>query len=204
MSRRAASPRGQAVLLRHRLLRHRHRHNPRNSLMAQDVTHLRNAVWDTLLDAERYSRYYSALSERHRLRHRVLRFSLFLAAIGVIPQFLELLPSTFDWISEVAALGVIAVVAWDFMAEDGRKADILHAIAVECGECELRLRHLMHAIQFGVANAEEILAELRTIETSLSRVTDRAGYADIGQDSRENDRAWAEARDVVSGRFANE
>ena len=172
--------------------------------MAQDNTHLWCAVWDTLLDAERYSRYYGALSNRYRRRHRILRFFLLLAAIGVIPRFIALFPETVSWLSEVAALCIIALVTLDFMAEYGRKADILHAIAVECGEYEVRLRHLMFAIQSGTLDAGNILIELRTIESGMSRVTDRAGYADIGEDVQENNRAWTEARDVVSGRFASE
>ena len=164
---------------------------------------IRNAVWDALLEAEQHFRYYGDLAERHRRRHRALRYFLLFAAIGGISSLLDFLPAQFSWISEVSAVLIVALVIWDFMAEDGRKADVLHAISIECGQYELRLRHLIYSIDAGIADDPETIAqELKDIESAINQITARAGYADIPEHKRLTDKAWKESVKVVPGRFA--
>ena len=167
---------------------------------------VRRAVWDALQDADRLARYCGILSERHRRYHLLLRFTLLFAAVGGISRFTEIIPLVPDWLPEASAVLIIALVILDFMAENGRKADVLYAIAIECGAYELRLNHLMRALQkgSGAGDEEDVWRELREIETGLIQSTARAGYANIGESKRANDRAWMEAREVVSGRFATE
>ena len=141
---------------------------------------LRIAVWQALLDAERFGRYYGRRARAHQLYHRILRSILLFAAVGGVARFLDILPDETELISNVAGIAIIVLVIWDFMMDDGKKAVILHAISVECGDYYLRLRSLWMSLnQEECADQTAIRAELRAIEEGMLRVTARAGHADI-------------------------
>ena len=164
---------------------------------------LRTAVWQALLDAERFGRYYGSRSQAHRRNHRVVRSILLFAAVGGVASFLDILPVEAELVSSVASIVIIVFVVWDFMADDGKKAAVLHAISVECGEYYLRLSSLWGSLNHPEgADETAIRTELRTIEDGMLRVTTRAGYADIQEHERENERATTEAYQVVAARFA--
>ena len=164
---------------------------------------LRTAVWQALLDAERFGRYYGIRARAHQRNHRILRFILLFAAVGGVARFLDVLPEVTEPISNVAGIVIIALVIWDFMADDGKKAAVLHAICVECGEYHLRLGSLWASLNHPEgADETAIQAELRAIEDGMLRSTARAGYADIREHDRDNERAATEAYQVVSARFA--
>ncbi len=164
---------------------------------------LRNAVWQALLDAERFGRYYGIRARAHQRNHRILRSFLLFAAVGGVARFLDILPDETELVSNLAGIVIIALVIWDFMADNGKKAAVLHAICVECGEYYLRLDYLWTSLnQAADADETAIRAELRTIEEGMLRVTARAGYADIREHDHDNERAATEAYQVVSARFA--
>ena len=167
---------------------------------------LRLAVWQALLDAARFERYYGARSEAHRRHHRLLRFILLFAAVGGLARFLGLLPpAVVGPVTEVAGIVIIGIVIWDFMADDGRKASVLHTICIECGEYELRLRSLWMSLDLAEdVDEPAIRAELRAIEDGILRVVARAGHADIAEHESDNKRAAEEAYQVISDRFAPE
>ena len=164
---------------------------------------LRTAVWQALLDAERFGRYYGSRAQAHRRSHRILRSILLFAAVGGVARFLDILPDETEFISNLAGIVIIFLVIWDFMADDGKKASILHAISVECGEYYLQLNSLWASLNHPEgADETAIRAELRAIEDGMLRATARAGYADIREHDRDNVRAATEAYQVVSARFA--
>ena len=86
---------------------------------------LRTAVWQALLDAERFGRYYGSRSQAHRRTHRVLRSILLFAAVGGVASFLDILPLETELVSSGASIVIIVLVIWDFMADDGKKAAVL-------------------------------------------------------------------------------
>lgn len=167
---------------------------------------LRLAVWQTLLDAARFERYYGSRAEAHRLYHRILRFVLLFSAVGGVARFLDIFPPAIaDPVAEVAGIVIIAIVIWDFMEDYGKKAVILHSISIECAEYELRLRSLWMSMNSGEDVVEPaVRAELRTIEDGMLRLTAHAGQANIAEHDGDNQRAAQEAYQVMSDRFAPE
>ena len=167
---------------------------------------LRLAVWQSLLDAARFERYYGIRAETHRRHHRVLRFILLFVAVGGMARLLDVLPPTIVGpVAEVASIAIVGIVIWDFMADDGKKAAILHAISIECGEFELRLRSLWMSLNSGEdVDESAIRQELYAIEDGLLRVTARPGHADIAEHDRDNKRAAEDAYQNISDRFAPE
>ena len=164
---------------------------------------LRTAVWQALLDAERFGRYYGSRAQTHRRNHRILRSILLFAAVGGVARFLGILPDETEFVSNVAGIIIIALVIWDFMADDGKKAAVLHAISIECGEYYLQLSSLWVSLNHPEgADETDIRTQLRAIEDGMLRVTARAGYADVQEHDRDNERAATEAYQVVAARFA--
>ena len=164
---------------------------------------VRNAVWQAMLDAERFVRYYGARAEHHRNRHRIVRFLLLFAAVGALGDAFALVVLDGQWISKAAGISIVGLVIWDFMVDDGKKATILHAISVECGEYQLSLRSLWLEIEHGEPNNPSgIREELQWIEAAMLRLTARAGYADIEENEQANTRAAEEAYEVVPAQFA--
>ena len=176
--------------------------------MSQAIAPLRLAVWNGLLDAERYVRYYGALAKRYRRQQQIPRWLMALAAVvGAMPMvFGELFPPD---LSAGTGLIILAAVVWDLLSDHGRKAAILDAICVECGEYETQLRNLWIRIEQGLAqgdplDVEAIRTTLTDIESGLDRVTSRTGIANVAEDDRLNVQAMDEANRVLTERFTVE
>ena len=88
--------------------------------MSQAITPLRLAVWNGLLDAERYVRYYGALAKRYRYQQQIPRWIMALAAVtGAMPMvFGEFFPPD---VSAATGLIVLGAVAWDLVSGHGHK-----------------------------------------------------------------------------------
>lgn len=170
-------------------------------------SNLRNDVWQQLLDSERMVRYYGELADRYRRRHRIPRYVMAVSAVGGVVGFaLEVrpyFPVAEEWIYVPAILLMIAAVVWDFVHDDGKKAAILYSVSVECGEYETELLDLWRSVADGTsAENASVRARLLEIEKGMNRVTDRAGYADVGVDERLNAKTTREAYEVVAARHA--
>lgn len=167
---------------------------------------LRLAVWNALLDAARFERYYRTRAEAHRKSYRRLRFFLLFAAVGGLARLLgPFPPAVASPVAEAASVAIVGLVIWEFMADDGKKAMILHAIATECAEYDIRLRSLWMSLNSGEDVDEfAIRTELRLIQDSLLQVTARAGQAHIAEHEQDNQRAMREADRDISNRFATQ
>ena len=164
---------------------------------------IRDAVWQTLLDAERFVRYYGARADHHRRLHRTVRFTLlFAAAVGGVSGISSSVPYPLSYLPTAAGVILIALVVWDSMADDGKKAAMLHAIAVECGGYALRLNSMWMTVNLPEDGDEAaIWAELEGIREGMLRTTARAGYADVAEDDQENQRAAEAAYEDVVAKF---
>lgn len=172
---------------------------------------LRNAVWQALLDSSRLLRYYGDRAAYHRKRHQHLRFALlFSAAVGGVSGLSGIadtvqIPGSFVFLTPIAGVVIIAIVVWDAIADYGKKAALLHVISIECGEFELRTRHLWEAIARGEEiDADEVRAEVQSVERAMLQTTSRAGYADIDEHEGANQRAAGEAHQVIATMYGSE
>ena len=166
-----------------------------------------DAVWQAMYDAERLSRYYGAMAERYRLRHYTLRFVLFIAAVAgasrLVGIFAMHIPT---WMPEAMSFVIIVLVTIDFMSDSGKKAAVLHSIAIELCEHEVRLRQLWVSTAHETSGhtAEDVATMLQDFELAMLRSTARAGYADIGEDGRLAESSDEDAKRDITNRFATE
>lgn len=159
----------------------------------------RSAVWRELLEAARLVRYYEALSDRHRKKHRLIRFLLLGATAGGIAALLELLPAELRLI----ASGLLALlVVWDAVSDYAKKAAVLHAVSLECSRLEIEWRELWADANDPETDEAHVRSEIRRLARRCSEVTGWAGHADIPEDRSLNEKCEAIAYTVEAERYA--
>ena len=160
---------------------------------------VRNEVWLRLLDIARLVRYYAVLSDRYRRNYTIIRFLLYAAAASGIAAFLDVLPP----IAQLISGGVIAlIITWDFVSDYGRKAAVLHAISLQCGELENEWQELWMDVDNGTMTNEEVIERNRQLIQRMTSVTGGVGYADIPEDQKLNEKCAAQAYQVAEDRYA--
>ena len=165
---------------------------------------IRNEVWQEYLDAARLGRYYAALAERHQRRHRILQCILGFAAVGGLARFVGLLSGDWNWVSDLASIVIVALVIFELTTDYAKRAAILAAIYVECGELEILWQSLWHDVDAADAEEEAIRNRLRDLSARMLRATASMGYVDMKEDRRLNERAAEESYRVMEARYAAE
>ena len=165
------------------------------------------AVWQAMYDAERLGRYYGTMAERYRWGHYGTRLVLFVAAVAgasrLVESFAQYVPA---WMPEAMSFVIVVLVTVDFMGNFGTKATVLHSIAIEFCEYEVRLRQLWASTTHHTSErtTEEIEAMLQNFELAMVRSTARAGYADISENGHVAESSDEDAKRVISNRYATE
>lgn len=168
---------------------------------------LHHAVWQQLLDAERCSRYYLELAGRYRKWQMVPRvimaISAFVGSFSILMKDM-IWVTGFPYLSIVLFLLMIAAVVWDLLYDHGKKAAIVSAIGVECGELKTELKDLWRSVcATSPVDEKRIGSRLKEIEKSIDRVTMRAEHAGIQIDEKLNEKVQEEGFKVVSDQFKN-
>ena len=160
---------------------------------------IRNEIWQDFLDVTRLVRYYGALSDRYKRNYNIVRVLLFAAATSGIAAFLDALPPIAQLISGV---GIALIIAWDFVSDYRRKAAVLHAIRLQCGELENEWRALWRSVDDGTIANEEALKKNRQLLQRITSLIGNAGYADIREDHKLNETQAADAYKFMEERYA--
>ena len=160
---------------------------------------IRNEIWQDFLDVTRLVRYYGALSDRYKRNYNIVRVLLFAAATSGIAAFLDALPPIAQLISGV---GIALIIAWDFVSDYRRKAAVLHAIRLQCGELENEWRALWRSVDDGTIANEEATKKNRQLLQRITSLIGNAGYADIREDHKLNETQAADAYKFMEERYA--
>ena len=159
----------------------------------------RNAVWQEMLDVARLVRYYDRMARQQQQRHLAIRIVLFASATAGMASAIDALPE----VVRIASGALIALlVAWDFLADYANKAAILGVIRGECSEVGDELAELWGRIQSNSANDDDARLALANLKRRVTRVTARAGAANISTNERLNIRCEEDAFKALSDRYA--
>ena len=159
----------------------------------------RNAVWQEMLDAARLVRYYDRMARQQQQRHRAIRIVLFASATAGMASAIDALPEAV----RIASGALVALlVAWDFLADYANRAAILGVIRGECGEVEDELHDLWGGVQSGSVDDGGTRRALSILKRRVTRVTARAGAANVSTDERLNVRCEEDAFRALSDRYA--
>ena len=95
-------------------------------------------------------------------------FLLYVAAASGVAAFLDVLPP----IAQLISGGVIVlIVTWDFVSDYGKKAAVLHAISLQCGELENEWQDLWIGVDDGTMTDEEVIDRHRQLIQRMTGVT---------------------------------
>ena len=127
---------------------------------------------------------------------------LFLAAIAGASQVVAVLQALVPhWVPGVMSFFIIVLITVDFMQDYGRKATVLHLIAVEPGEFEVRLRAMLQAVRKPDFDSAEVAELLSQFELAMVQVTARAGYAGVGESPSVAESSAQDAKACLKQRY---
>ena len=159
----------------------------------------RNAVWQEMLDVARLVRYYDRMARGQQQRQLGIRVALFASATAGVASAIAALPEAV----RIASGALVALlVAWDFLADYLNKAAILGVIRGECSDVEDDLAELWGEVQSDSVTDGDARRTLAGAKRRVTRVTARAGAANISTDERLNVRCEEDAFKALSERYA--
>lgn len=160
----------------------------------------RNAVWGTLCDLEWNTRYYSAMADAYRRRHRLLRFTIL---AGVLLEAATLYAATTQgWIFYIAAGGGVLLTAltiWDALSDYAENAAILRVTAFVCDDLNRETGELWRSIESGRIATPDAEIKLRSITDRWATATQRVMP---GTNHRLNRQTSADANRDLASRYA--
>ena len=137
-----------------------------------------NKVWRGLLDAERYTRYYSRLAEKFSRWNRVALSVIAALTLGAAVTMLAELPGwASGWSPPALALLASALAFWLSYADYSRKAGVAAGIAVQCME----LAHEWEELWLD-ADAPNVSSRAKELAGRMIRVTSPALQQHVFED----------------------
>ncbi len=161
----------------------------------------RNAVWQSLLDAERYVRYYGALADKYRRLDMGVRFGLLAAVVieaaVVVPNTLN---TSLAWVIWVMVAGIAALACWDAVAHYASKVENLSITGTRCAALQKDLMKLWMDIEGDSVEESEVRTRYDDFLDRANEITSMASGVSV--DEGLNVRCEDEAYRVLEQRYA--
>ena len=174
--------------------------------MVTDQT--RTAIWQDLWDAERYSRYYSSLSDSYRRRHRLTRFATLASVLVEAAVSVSYVSASVEgtWAAILLAvivalgIGIAVLVAWDAVSSYAEDAAALSWVSVDCALLNTQWADLWLDIESYAIDEQEARSRQREL---LQKFNTIAARIDVDLDEKMNEASAEEAEKVLRERYAN-
>ena len=162
-------------------------------------------VWEEMLDIARLVRYYEKLADRHRTHFFIVQGILVLSALVGTAVFLSQFKVFPQHVQEIiliiAGLALASATAWDIVANNARKAAVLHAISKECSLFEIEWMNLWAEVNGHQSEDSVVREKNRQLARRLTEVTVWAGDADIRENSKLNEECESIAYKIMSEKY---
>ena len=168
--------------------------------MASVTDQTRRAVWVTLCDLEYNRRYYTALADHYRSRHRMLRFGI-LASVPVEGAILYA-ATDYSWLfipAIVVGIVLAALTVWDAISNYAEDAAVLRLTEFICDDLKLDIEELWRKVESDMVDTSEAEATNRSIVHRWGVATQRV---QPGTHAKLNDLTSFEANQDVDSRYA--
>jgi hypothetical protein len=168
--------------------------------MAFVAEQTRTAVWNNLCDLEFHVRYFTALADQFRFRHRLVRGGILgsVPVEGVLLYFGTVEPLLF-WAAGVVFVQLAFLTIWDAIADYAEDGALLRLTAYACEDLQREIEELFRRIERGDLDTSEAEAVNRSIEARWAVATQRV---QVGTNERINDSASRDANLDVQNRYA--
>ena len=158
----------------------------------------RAAIWNGLLDATRYHRYFDLLSQRYEKMEKVHRGIMAVFGIGALGSFFDFMPV---WGLPTIGFVIFVLTIWNLVDNPAKKAALANLAVGRITILENEQRHLWERVQQGAIEDVEALSLnggiQREIEIALRDI-------DLRTDDRVNTESAKGAYAVESDRYAHE
>ena len=161
-----------------------------------DNSSIRNEVWQRLLETCQFARYYRRLSDRTRRYHTIIRLVLLTVAVaGAGTHVNSGLDPGANWPQLLLAVIIIAAIVFEFVYDFGKKAQVLHVIALECNRMQNAYRRLWVELSQGNGPALDIPQQIRALTDNFEQVSGWAGLVGVSEEANllEQCKEFAEA-----------
>ena len=158
----------------------------------------RAAVWNGLLDAARYHRYFDALSRRYERLEKIHRFVLAALGAGALGVLAELIP---EWGISVIGAGILGFTIWDLIDSPAKKNALANLARGRIVEFETAQRSLWERVQQGAIDDIEALDTHQGIQKELQLAL---RDIDLNTDERTNISSAADVYEAEAKRYGQE
>ena len=166
--------------------------------MVTDQT--RSAVWNNILDSERFFRYFGVLADMYSNRHKLVRFGLLGSLIVEATIFIPNISGPVSMIVTVIFGGlIVALAAWDAVSDYGKLSERLKLVSADCGLLRNEWADLWRDIETYTVDEAQARDRLRELETRQSFITSRV---EVNLNESINDASEEAAFKVVRDQYA--
>ena len=163
--------------------------------------HIEDEIWKFLFHTNTYVRYYDGLANNHLKKYRWLRFWLLVFAAGELGAVMKLLPDFLEiYLLTLLPFSIIVLVAVDFVADNGRKASMLHVIGMECSELEIEVHRLWTDRER--IEDDEAIERVSRVSQKLLESTGKAGKFGIEENSKLHEKSTKDATEYLTNHYA--
>ena len=173
--------------------------------MVTDQT--RNAIWQDLWDAERYFRYYGALSDLYSRRHKITRFATLASilveatvSVSYVSIGVEGIWATI-FLTSIVALGIVIafLVAWDAVSNYAEDAAALSWVSVDCASLNMQWADLWLDVESYAIDEQQARSRRRELLQKSNTITARI---DVSLDEKANEASAEDAEKVLRDKYA--
>ena len=160
----------------------------------------RGAVWGALYDLERNARYYAAMADRHKFRHRVLRFAILAGALSEAGILYA--ATVHGWLFYAGAAGgllLAALTIWDAVSDYAEHAAVLRITALVCDDLKQEAEALWRSVEDYRVSPRDAEGALASIIARWSAATQRVQTRTNDQLNRQTS---LDARQYMTDRYA--
>lgn len=173
--------------------------------MVTDQT--RNAIWQDIWDAERYSRHYGSLSDVYGHRHKMTRFAILASVLveaTISVSFVTIGVEgiwTAIFLALIVGIGIViaVLVSWDAVSNYAEDAAALSWVSVDCAYLNVQWADLWLDIESYAIDEHEARSRQREL---LHRFNVVASRIDVGLDEKINEASAEEAVRVLKEKYA--
>ena len=174
--------------------------------MVTDQT--RNAIWQDMWDAERYSRYYGSLSDSYRRRHKLMRFATLASVLVEATISVSYIGTGVSgmWATVFLALivglgiAITILVIWDATSNYAGDAVALSWVSLDCALLNAQWADLWLDIESFAIDEDEARSRQRELIRKFNTV---AARIDVDLDEKTNEISASEASEVLREKYAH-
>lgn len=160
--------------------------------------HTRNQIWQEMMDASAYVRYYERLLKRDRTWYVTIRTALLVSPLGGSLAFIALAP---NWVQITLGVVISIIVGIEFVTNFAKRVSVLNTTLVSCTEIEQEWEDLWNKVETFSIDDVTANEKIRYLKQRELQATSHVSQADVKEAPFLKEEIWKEAYDVAEGRY---